>query len=160
MSSSFLANLRERVLEADTLYHRLVLIVGPPKSGKTTALQTLSEALHVPVLNLNLMLSQSLLDLPYRTRILDAPRLFAAAVLSCPRGPAILDNLEILFDARLKLDPVACLRQASRNRVIVASFPGTVSDEHLVYAEPGHPEYRRFPTSGILTVLIDQTEFT
>ena len=62
----------------------------------------------------------------------------------------VLDNLEMLFDSTLKLDPIACLKQASRNRTIIASFPGVIDDGQLIYAEPSHAEYRRFPTDDLL----------
>jgi hypothetical protein len=147
-----LAEMLAGAAAADALYHRLVLVVGEPRSGKTAMLTAFSESVGVPILNVNIVLSTALMDLAIRRRSLDAPRLLSDEIAAAPPGLIILDNLEMLFDTSLKLDLVACLRQASRNRTIVASFPGTVQEGHLVYAEPHHPEYRRFPADDILVV--------
>src|SRR4030095_7365689 len=44
------------------MYHRLVLVVGPAGSGKTTALRGLCNAEGLPYVNLNVALSQRLLE--------------------------------------------------------------------------------------------------
>jgi predicted AAA+ superfamily ATPase len=127
-------------------YHRLVLVVGPTRSGKTERLRTLKQ----PIVNVNLAMSAAMLDLPQRRRSLEAPRLLSNLITSVPTSPVVLDNLEMLFDSTLKLDPIACLKQASRNRTIIASIPGVIDDGQLIYAEPSHAEYRRFPTDDLL----------
>lgn len=98
-----------------------------------------------------------MLDLPLRRRSLDAPRLIYEMINTGQTSPVILDNIELLFDTSLKLDPISCLRQASRNRTIVASFPGVFEDGQLIYAEPNHPEYRRFPADDLLIVNLAAT---
>jgi len=133
---------------AEGLYHRLVLVVGVAGSGKTDHLKALKQ----PVQNVNLALSAAMLDLPLRRRPLEAPRMFSDLIASVSTSPVVLDNLELLFDTSLMLDPLACLKQASRNRTIVASFPGVFEDGHLIYAENQHPEYRRFPADDLLIV--------
>lgn len=62
-----------------------------------------------------------------------------------------LDNLEILFDVSLKLDPLRCFQGLARNRTVVAVWNGSF-DKYLIYAEPEHPEYRRYPKSDLLVV--------
>ena len=62
----------------------------------------------------------------------------------------LLDNLEILFDVLLRQDPLRLLQDISMNRTIVAARTGS-ADDHLSYAVPRHPEYRRYgkvETSG------------
>jgi hypothetical protein len=54
----------------------------------------------------------------------------------------LLDNLELLFDISLKLDPLRCLQDLARDKTIVAAWNGTVTAGHLTYATPDHPEYR------------------
>lgn len=148
MPSPHYSELIQAVEIAESLYHRLVLIVAPAGAGKTDRLKALNQAVH----NVNLALSSAMLDLPLRRRPLEAPRMLSDLIASVPTSPVVLDNLELLFDTSLKLDPLACLKQASRNRTIVASFPGVFEDGHLIYAEPQHPEYRRFPADDLLIV--------
>jgi hypothetical protein len=129
---------------ASQLYHRLVLVVGGQRSGKTTALRELSESASLPFINLNLVLSQRLLELTSKARSLHLPKLLADIVASAGADVVILDNIEILFDPALHQDPLRCLQGVSRNRTIVASWSGTARDRTLTYAEPGHREYRRY----------------
>ena len=69
------------------------------------------------------------------------------------RQTRLVDNTEILFDLALQQDPLRLLQHASRNRTIVASWNGTVDDRYLSYADPGHPEHRRYPTGGLVIVV-------
>lgn len=147
------------VEQASSLYERLVLVVGPPKSGKTQALQQAAKTLNTTVQNVSLVLSEVLLDLSRKQRVLMAPRLFGD-FLGRESSPVVLDNLELMFDADLKMDPLAALRQSARNLTIVASFPGKVVGDHLTYAEVGHPEYRTFPKLDLLLLEIDPTDIT
>jgi hypothetical protein len=48
-------------------YYRLVLVVGPARAGKTLALNDLSKRRGWPRLNVNLLLSEKLLDLTQRS---------------------------------------------------------------------------------------------
>jgi len=47
-----------------------------------------------------------------------------------------LDNTEILFNPILKQDPLRLLQRISRNRTVVATWLGNVTDSHLTYAAP------------------------
>src|SRR5262245_18858511 len=137
-------SIRSHMDGASQLYHRLVLVVGGQRSGKTTALRQHSESGSLPFVNLNLALSQRLLELTTKARSLRLPRLLAEIVASAGGDVVILDNIEILFDPALHQDPLRCLQGVSRNRTIVASWSGSATDRILTYAEPGHREYRRY----------------
>jgi hypothetical protein len=137
---------------ARDLYHRLVLVVGPSGSGKTATLRAVAVHAGAPVLNLNLELSRGLLDVTARQRLLEVPRVLDD-LIGRDRPLVLLDNTELLFDPTLGQDPLALLQGASRNRTIVAAWNGTVDNGYLSYAEPGHPEYRRYPQAGLVIVL-------
>ena len=57
-----------KIGEARELYHRLILMVGPAGSGKTSALQEVSASTSAPLVNVNLELSRRMLDLTERQR--------------------------------------------------------------------------------------------
>ena len=139
-----------KIGEARELYHRLVLIVGPAGSGKTSALQQVSASTSAPLINVNLELSRRMLDLTERQRALQLPRLLGEIVGEAPGELVLLDNIEILFDIHLKQDPLRLLQGLSRNKTVVATWNGTVVDGYLTYAVPGHPEYRRYPIRDFL----------
>jgi Cdc6-like AAA superfamily ATPase len=139
---------------AEGLYHRLVLLVGPSASGKTAILQELAEELRCDSININLQISQKMLELTTRQRALRIAALLED-IVPCTEPIVILDNTEILFDKDLKQDPLRLLQALSRHRVIIASWNGTVSNNRLVYAEPGHPEYQRYDIDDILIETIN-----
>ncbi|MBU0482850.1 MAG: BREX-3 system P-loop-containing protein BrxF, partial [Proteobacteria bacterium] len=47
-------------------------------------------------------------------------------------------------------DPLRLLQGLSRNKTVVASWNGAIIDGFLTYAEPAHPEYRRYPVHDFL----------
>lgn len=152
MTDPVVERLAVAVSSARSLYHRLVLVVGPVGSGKTAALRQLADSLGLPLVNLNLELSQELLDVPKGERRLAAPRLLKELVERVPGETVLLDNTEILFAPDLQLDPLRALQQLSRDRTVVASWGGLVSSDRLTYAEPSHPEFRDYPAQGLVVV--------
>lgn len=136
---------------AEGLYHRLVLLVGESGSGKSGVLQDIAEEIGSAVVNVNLVLSGELLDLTAKQRSLRLPGILNRIVEQA-RPPVVLDNLEILFDKDLQQDPLRLLQSISRNRAVVASWNGSMTCGRLLYAEPGHSEYRRYDSVDALIV--------
>lgn len=141
-----------RILQAGELYHRLVLLVAPAGAGKTAALQGVRERTEAPLVNVNLELSRRMLDLTERQRALQLPRLLSEIVNARQGDVILLDNIEVLFDVGLKQDPLRLLQGLSRNKTVVAAWGGSIQGEHVVYATPAHPEYRRYPVRDLLVV--------
>ena len=137
--------------KAEELYHRLVLVVAPSGSWKTATLQDLAARTGAPLLNLNLELSRRMLDLPECQRALQITKL-VEEIVGSDESLVLLDNIEILFDATLKQDPLRLLQGVSRNRTVVAAWNGTLENGYLSYATPEHPEYQRYPTRELVVV--------
>lgn len=151
-----LTKLYESLDLARQAFYRLVLLVGPIGSGKTALLRELAKRYACPKLNVNLELSQRLLDLPRSRRARQVDRMFRELIVSSNGDPVLLDNLEILFDPSLHLDPVRLLHSVSRNQTVVASWNGILRDGMLTYAEPDHPEYRSYRDADAVFVLAGQ----
>ena len=132
------------------LYHRLMLVVAHAGSGKTRALQEVHQRISAPLINVNLELSRRMLDLTERQRALQLPRLLGEIVNETEGDVALLDNIEILFDVALKQDPLRLLQGLSRNQTIVVSWNGSIENDSLTYAVPGHPEYMRYSSRDLL----------
>jgi predicted AAA+ superfamily ATPase len=143
---------------AATQYHRLVILLGPKGAGKTNALQEVHKRIKALLLNVNLDLSRKMLELTERQRALHLPGLLSDLVNRVNGDVVLLDNIEVLFDVELKQDPLRLLQGLSRNKTIVVAWNGSIVSEHLVYATPGHPEYRRYPLQDLL--LVNLTEDT
>jgi hypothetical protein len=120
------------------------LLVGPARSGKTPAFSDIARANGWPRINVNLQLAERLLELTQRQR---AVRLAAALddiVKATSADVVLLDNIEMLFAVELAQDPLRLLQGLSRNRTIVAAWPGGFAGQVLTYAEPGHREFRKY----------------
>ncbi|GIU85384.1 MAG: hypothetical protein KatS3mg008_2159 [Acidimicrobiales bacterium] len=118
--------------EARGLYHRLILVVGPVGSGKTSALQKVSASTSAPLVNVNLELSRRMLDLTERQRALQLPRLLDEIVGEAAGELVLLDNIELLFDVQLKQDPLRLLQKLSRNKTVMAAFHHEYPDHGLL----------------------------
>lgn len=144
IESDLLTKLEEAIHQTESQYFRLVLLAGPPRSGKTTVLQVLSQKLGCVVVNVNLELSKRMLELPRTQRPRQVERLLKDVIAAVPGQIVVLDNLEILFDTSLQVEPLRLLQVSSRNRTIVASWSGSHRESTLTYGEPGHPEFAQF----------------
>jgi ABC-type uncharacterized transport system ATPase component len=139
--TDLLTRIEQAILQAAGQYFRLVLVVGLPGSGKTAALQSVAQKVGCPLVNVNLELSKMMLEMTRTQRSRQVERLMKEVIAGIPGDVVMLDNLEILFDSGLEVEPLRLLQLSSRNRTIVASWSGGYQDGTLTYAEPGHPEF-------------------
>lgn len=135
-----LADLDEALASVSQSYSKLILVVGPPRSGKTSLLSAFADARGRSINNVNLQLAKSLLDLSERQRKTHTVSVLSD-IVSRSDGPILLDNTEILFDRTLALDPLRLLNQLARNIPVVATWNGHCRDGRLTYAVPSHPEF-------------------
>jgi Cdc6-like AAA superfamily ATPase len=156
MVESLVEQIIHRIDQAAQHYYRLILVVAPSGMGKTTALREVAKQTEFEYTNINLELSHRLLGLTERQRALHVFRLLNEIVEKNSTQVVLLDNIELLFDTSLKQDPLRLLQGISRNRTVVASWNGSIEHEHLIYAQPDHPEYRRYPTTGLLVIGVEQ----
>jgi len=152
MSRALADEVMESIGRAAQLYHRLVILVAPAGAGKTAALQDVHERIAAPLVNVNLELSQRMLDLTERRRALHLPSLLAEIIGALAADVILLDNVEVIFDVSLKQDPLRLLQGLSRNKTVVVAWSGSIQGKHLVYGTPDHPEYRRYPLRDLQVV--------
>jgi hypothetical protein len=149
MKESIQNDIKKAISLAPGSYSRLILLVGPSDSGKTRILQEISAEKSLNILNVNLEMAKALMELPIQRRESRASYIFSDIIHDFLSETTVgedkivlLDNLEILFDKDLKLDPLSLLQGVSRNIIIIASWNGSYSSNHLTFAKIGHPEYR------------------
>ena len=158
--SSATENLMEAISQAAGQYHRLVVFVGPSGSGKTTILRSLAKEKGYPYVNVNLQLSQKMLELTRAQRTRQAGKIFKDILAATTAEVRILDNVEVLFDCGLQLEVLRLLQSCSRNHITVVSWNGNYRDGTLTYAEPGHPEFVQFKQAEAIFVTPDQQTVT
>lgn len=142
----------EKVRLARDLYHRLILIVDVKGVSNSGTLKEIGERNGVPVVNANLELSRRMLDLPERQRPRHVQHILQRIVSEPGSDIVLLDHIELLFDTSLRQDPLLLLQHLSRHRTVIAVWNGSIDGGFVRFAQPGHPEYRRYPLDGILTV--------
>lgn len=142
----------EAIKQAANQYYRLVLLVGRSGSGKTGLLQSVSKEKGYPLVNVNLSISQKMLELTKGQRSKRVERLFKELLDGLEGDVVLLDNLELLFEPTLEIDPLRLLQMRSRNRTLVVSWNGTFENDALNYAESGHPEYQSYRQVDALVI--------
>jgi hypothetical protein len=85
-------------------------------------------------------------------------RLLKEVIAAALGDVVLLDNLEILFDTGLEVEPLRLLQVSSRNRTIVASWNGSFQAETLTYAEPSHPEFIQFKQTEAVVIAVGTSE--
>lgn len=63
---------------------------------------------------------------------------------------------DVLFEPSLQQEPLALLQELSRNKSLIVAWGGSYDEQNrlLIYAEPGHPEYRCYERPEVIVVAI------
>ena len=148
--------LQRKISDTASLNSKLILLIGPPRSGKTALLGQLSDRINAQVLNVGLALGRDLLALPRTRRHLQVSELFKAlADTATSQGLLLVDNIELLFDRTLQVGALDLLRSQARVRPVVAVWPGDLRENRLSYAVSGHPEYQDHSPDGAILFRIN-----
>lgn len=152
-----LEKLIDRLQSFPELYrHRLIVVVQPFRAESPFSLSIFAQTHGCQYINVNRELSKRLLEMSLSQRLSRGFQLLCDEIVGrASAEPVILEHIEALFDPTLQLSPVDCLLQLARYRLVIARWKGQWVDGHLVYAEPGHPEYCRHPTEDIQVLSIE-----
>ena len=146
--------LKHLVDEVGALQSKLVLLIGPPHSGKTELLHTLAQSKGVTPLNVGAELGGRLAGMPQKQRHLQTTTILRELADQHAPGDLLLDNIELLFDRSLQLDPLDLLKRHAHAKRVVAVWPGELQGDartgRLTYADMGHPEHQDYSLSGVV----------
>ena len=152
-----LDRLERLVAEVGDLQSKLILLAG--NGGKTKLLRSLGERLQSLPVNVGVKLGQRLAATPVFERGFSANELLRDITVSArSNAPLLLDNLEVLFEPSLKINPLDLIKRLAHARSVVAVWPGELWDDRLVYARLGHPEYRDYTRDGIVVLETVQSQ--
>lgn len=147
--------LERLVGDVGALHSKLVLIISAPGACKSALLANLGRRHDAHVLNVSSELSRRLAVRTAKQRALAVPTILRdLADEHAAKDILLLDNIELLFDRTLRLDPLDLLKQRARSRRVVAVWPGELRDGRLIYAEMGHPEHQDYGLEGLVPFTI------
>lgn len=130
-------------------YYRLLLVVTYDEARGS---RYIAEALGIRRVDVGKDLGEELLEVPAKMRPLKVAGLLEDLLGDVGEDGVLLDHIEILFEKSLTVEPLTLLRSASRQRLVVAVWRGEIVGGNVVYAVPGHPEYRSYPAQDIALV--------
>jgi hypothetical protein len=147
-----LKELERLISEIGDTNSTLILLVGPGRSGKTQLLKQLGTKLSVEPVNIGAELGRQLAATPkYNRSFLASELLREIADKHCAKDLLLLDNLELLFEVGLQINPLDLVRRLAHSKRVVAIWPGELRGDRLVYAEMSHPEHRDYRRDGVVT---------
>ncbi len=125
--------------EIDSLgsrWYKLLFVCSEKQNNKGMAKQ-----LNIPYMNLNLLLSEKLKDIPKSKYAFQVSDIIESILKENPSDTYWLGDIEILFDRQLQQNPVRLLEQFGKRYKLVVSWPGECDGNNLTYATPEHPEF-------------------
>ena len=150
-----LNSLEKLISEVGALHSKLILLIGEPNSGKSALLGALGSKRDLEPLRVGAELGSKLAALPQRRRQLQTTSILRELADQHSKDNLLLiDNIELLFDRTLQLDPLDLLKQHARVRRVVAVWPGQMNEGRLTYATTGHPEHQDYGTDGLVPFVI------
>ena len=150
-----LNTLEQLIDQIGDLNCKLILLIGGPRSGKTALMEAYGSKKDLPPLRVGAELGAKLAALPQRRRQLHTTSILRdLADQHAKDNLLLMDNIELLFDRTLQLDPLDLLKQHARVRRVVAVWPGQLTEGSLTYATMGHPEHQGYGTDGLVPFAI------
>lgn len=111
-------------------YYRLIFIID--KQRKFNKLCNIES---VQCINLNLLLSERLMQIPIKKRKSKVVDIFNDLLSFYEKEILLLEHIEVLFEQHLQINPIELLKQNSRNKILIVNWPGEYLDDKLIYAK-------------------------
>ena len=144
-----LSALERLVGEVGDLQSKLILLVG--NSGKTRLVRVLARRLNTAPLNVGVKLGRRLAAMPVSDRGFSTNESLREITDNVRNDtPLLLDNLEVLFEPGLKINPLNVIKFLAHSRLVIAAWPGELRNDRLIYAGMGHPEHRDYTRDGVI----------
>ncbi len=150
-----IATLERLIEEIGDLNSKLVLLVGASHGGKTRLLRELGAKVNIEPLNVGLELGRRLAATPNNKRGFSAGELLRE-IADSKRADnlLLLDNLELLFEKSLQINPLDLVKRLAHSMLVVAVWPGELRGNRLIYADMSHPEHREYSRDGLVILEI------
>jgi hypothetical protein len=120
---------------------KLVLVVIPQDSHREIQEELLNRS--VRTINLSKELSRKLVSQSMKDRVKRLRMEVSDIAKECNES-VWMSNLDVLFEPSLENDPMILLKKVAKSQVLVAIWPGEITETSLVYSKPGKPDYQSY----------------
>lgn len=141
--------LRSALATSRQEHFRVIWVVGGSASDRSAIIRSVADAENGTVLDIGKLLSVALLELTSPFRAVSVDDAFSDILSSGGKEVLCLDHLEILFETSLMLQPIDLVRNASRRFHLLASWPGTFSQDFLIFGPDDHPAHVKIPRQDL-----------
>ncbi len=161
MPNSTMQKLLEAITASAHDRHKLILLLGGFGVGKTQALRAAADEVKGVYVNLNLRLTERLLQLP-RSRYADGVTVNTEIDVLCDElsaagQPLLIDNVELLFSPELgKVNPVDTFKRISRQRPVVLALPARRDRNYAEYSTVGRQDYLRMEIGEYVVIDVEE----
>lgn len=130
--------IEEKIEEKNLEYNRFMVLLW----HNNTEIQILFEEIDSSILNINVAISEQLLDIPPKLQAIKTQQIITEIIRNNPQKVIVIDNFEILFSPMLKVKPIELFRELSRYKTIIVIWRYSYENNSLIYAVPEHIEYQ------------------
>ncbi|WP_016896588.1 BREX-3 system P-loop-containing protein BrxF [Aerococcus viridans] len=130
--------IEEKIEEKNLEYNRFMVLLW----HNNTEIQILFEEIDSSILNINVIISERLLDIPPKLQAIKTQQIITEIIRNNPQKVIVIDNFEILFSPMLKVKPIELFRELSRYKTIIVIWRYSYENNSLIYAVPEHMEYQ------------------
>ncbi|MEK5299788.1 BREX-3 system P-loop-containing protein BrxF [Bacillus sp. FSL R10-2201] len=149
MNNHLLEQIKNGILDVSRRYFKQVYVYDY-KNGNSV--KKFAENHSLPYINVNIEMSQLIRDVPINSRTYRIAEAFQQLIDKDQNDVICLDYYELLFEPSLAIDPLLLIKNSSRNKTLIISWRGTISGNTFIYAEPGHPEYKKYRVQDALII--------
>ncbi|MFV8386204.1 BREX-3 system P-loop-containing protein BrxF [Vibrio parahaemolyticus] len=129
------------VRKAEYQSFKLVLVVIPQDSHREIQEELLNSS--VRTINLSKELSRKLVSQSMKDRVKRLRMEVSDIAKECNES-VWMSNLDVLFEPSLESDPMILLKKVAKSQVLVAIWPGEITETSLVYSKPGKQDYQYY----------------
>jgi len=131
-----------KIIDSSKLQRSQIIIIRNPNKEKF--MKQNNNKYCIQNVNISLELSKELMNIPKRKRSNRVRRCLAKILHKFNSDVLWIERMQILFHPELEFDPIQFFQNVSRNKTIILSWDGEYKNNKLIYAKPGHQEYRVF----------------
>jgi len=131
-----------KIIDSSKLQRSQLIIICNPNKEKL--IKQNNNKYCIQNVNISLELSKELIVIPKTKRSTRVRRCLAEILHKFNYDVLWIERMQLLFHPELEFDPIQFFQNVSRNKTIILSWDGEYKNNKLIYAKPGHQEYRVF----------------